>query len=264
VPVVPTVARISITPVKSLGLHHPDEVRLETFGVAENRRFYVAEPDGRLVNGAGFGPLVAIRADYRAQDDGHGEWLALRFPDQTVVDGDPCHVGATVETDFFGQSAWGSILEGPWATALSAYAGRPLILVRCARPGDANDSASVSIFSTASAEELARRSGSDRALDSRRFRMLLEVGGSRPHEEDEWVGSPVRIGAALVRVLRPIPRCVVTTQDPATGVKDFDALKAIAAYRGLREGRKIDFGVYAEVLEAGTIRVGDPVEPAGS
>ena len=125
-----TVARISITPVKSLGLHHPDEVRLETFGVAENRRFYLAEPDGRLVNGAGFGPLVAIRAEYRARNDGHDEWLSLRFPDQTIVEGNPCHVGATVETDFFGQSARGSILEGPWAAALSAYAGRPLILVR--------------------------------------------------------------------------------------------------------------------------------------
>ena len=259
-----TVARISITPVKSLGLHHPDEVRLETFGVAENRRFYLAEPDGRLVNGAGFGPLVAIRAEYRARNDGHDEWLSLRFPDQTIVEGNPCHVGATVETDFFGQSARGSILEGPWAAALSAYAGRPLILVRSGQPGDANDSAPVSIFSTASAEELARRSGSDRALDSRRFRMLLEVEGSRPHEEDEWVGSPVRIGAALVRVLRPIPRCVITTQDPSTGVKEFDTLKAIVAYRGLREGRNIDFGVYANVMEAGTIRVGDPVEPGAA
>jgi MOSC domain-containing protein len=259
-----TVARISITPVKSLGLHHPDEIRLETFGVAENRRFYVAEPDGSLVNGADFGPLVAVRAEYRARDDGHGEWLSLRFPDQSTVEGDPCHIGATVETDFFGRSARGSILEGPWAAALTTYAGRPLILARCGQPGDANDSAPVSIFSTASAEELARRSGSGRALDARRFRMLLEVAGSRPHEEDEWVGSPVRIGAALVRVLRPVSRCVITTQDPSTGFKDFETLKAIAAYRGLREGRKIDFGVYADVLEAGPIRVGDPVEPVGS
>ena len=35
-----TVARISIAPVKSLALQHPDRVRLETWGVPENRRFY--------------------------------------------------------------------------------------------------------------------------------------------------------------------------------------------------------------------------------
>jgi hypothetical protein len=32
----------------------------------------------------------------------------------------------------------------------------------------------------------------------------------------------------------------------------------IKAYRGLREGKKIDFGVYGTVERPGTVRVGDP------
>ena len=53
----------------------------------------------------------------------------------------------------------------------------------------------------------------------------------------------------------------MTTRNPETGVKDFDTLKEIKSYRGLREGKSIDFGVYADVVTPGTIRVGDPVEP---
>jgi len=89
--------------------------------------------------------------------------------------------------------------------------------------------------------------------------MLLEVAGCAPHEEDSWVGRRVRVGDALVEILGPVPRCATTTRDPSTGIRDFDALRAIAAYRGRREGKKIDFGVYARALEPGTVRVGDSV-----
>jgi uncharacterized protein YcbX len=71
----------------------------------------------------------------------------------------------------------------------------------------------------------------------------------------------VRIGDAVVRVAGPVPRCAVTTQHPDTGVRTLDTLAGIKSYRGLREGRKLDFGVYFDVEEPGLVRVGDPVEP---
>jgi uncharacterized protein YcbX len=55
---------------------------------------------------------------------------------------------------------------------------------------------------------------------------------------------------------------VITTQDPDTGRRDFATLHAIKAYRGMREGRKIDFGVYAEVVTPGAVAVGDAVVPS--
>jgi uncharacterized protein YcbX len=92
--------------------------------------------------------------------------------------------------------------------------------------------------------------------------MLIQVAGAvRPHQEDEWMGSELRIGQAVVRVTRPDPRCVITTQDPDTGHRDFPTLHAIKAYRGMREGRKIDFGVYADVVTPGSVAVGDEVAP---
>ena len=48
-------------------------------------------------------------------------------------------------------------------------------------------------------------------------------------------------------------------QPPPRRARDFDALRAIKAYRGLRNGKHVDFGVYGDVEQPGRIRVGDPV-----
>jgi uncharacterized protein len=252
-----TVAHLSVAPVKSMRLLHVDEVRLERFGVPENRRFFVADPDGRLVTAAKCGVLLAVVPRY----DPGTESLALEFPDGSRAEADATKVGEPIESSFYGRPVAAHVLEGPWSAALSEYAGRPLSLARVDRPGDGNDEAPVSIASTASAEELARRSGRPEALDARRFRMLVEVFGCRPHEEDTWNGSRVRIGEAVVRVVSPVARCVITTKDPSTGRKDFDTLKAIPAYRGKEQGQRVLFGVYAKVVEPGAIHVGDPVDP---
>jgi uncharacterized protein YcbX len=250
------VARLSIAPMKSMALHHPDRIRLEPFGVVENRRFYLAETDGRLVSTGRNGSLLRVVASYEPST----EWLALRFPDGSSVEGDAAALGEPVTTSFYGRPVSGRALNGPWAPAVSAFLGRPVLVVRPDGPGAANDEAPVSLVSSASAEELARRSGHTGPLDSGRFRMLVELSGCEPHEEDTWAGQHLRLGEAVVEVGGPIPRCVVTTLDPLTGEKDFDTLKAIASYRGVTPDRDINFGVYALVLQPGTIAVGDEAE----
>ena len=60
---------------------------------------------------------------------------------------------------------------------------------------------------------------------------------------------------------KPDARCAMTTRNPDTGERDFDTLAAIRDYRGLRNGKHLDFGVYADVEEPGPVRLGDPVEP---
>lgn len=251
-----TVVRLSIAPVKSMALQHPDRVRLEPFGVVEDRRFYLAEEDGRLVSGGKNGSLMRIRTTY----DAEREWLMLRFPDGSVVEGDTTSVGEPVVTSFYGRPVTGRVVIGPWAEAVSSYLGRPVLLVRPDVPGQASDEAPVSLISTASGEELARRSGRVSPVDTRRFRMLVELAGCAPHEEDTWAGRMLRIGQALLEVGGPIARCVVTTLDPDVGVKDFDTLKLIAAYRGVDPDGGINFGRYASVIEPGTIALGDPAE----
>ncbi|HEX9234670.1 MAG TPA: MOSC N-terminal beta barrel domain-containing protein, partial [Actinomycetota bacterium] len=137
----PSVSGISITPVKSMRLHHPDRVRLEPFGVLENRRFYIAEPTGRLFNNRRFGPLQRVRAEW----DPDADRLSLHFPDGTIVEGDSSVPGKEIRTDFFGRAASGHVVAGPFSRAISEYVGERVVLARTLRPGEASDSAPVSL-----------------------------------------------------------------------------------------------------------------------
>lgn len=250
------VSRLSVTPVKGLALHHPEEATLDEHGVAANRRFYLVREDGRLFSGLQHGPLVRVRAEW----DEEADRLSLLFPDGTIVAGE-VQLGEPVHTDFWRRrDVPGRVVEGPWAEALSALASRRLRLVKADVPGAAVDVEPVTLVSEESVAELARQAGRD-TVDGRRFRMLVDLAGCSPHEEDSWAGRRVRIGAAVLEVGGPVPRCATTTRDPATGVRDFDTLRAIEAYRGRRDGHDIDFGVYARVVESGRVRVGDAVEP---
>jgi uncharacterized protein len=252
---VPTVARISTTPVKSLLLHHPEEILLEPFGVATDRRFYLIREDGRLLAGLHHGPLALVRADWEPGPDR----LRLTFPDGEMVEGE-VGLAEPVLTDFWGHRVGGRVVLGPWAEALATYAGRAVRLVKADEPAGGVDVEPLTLVSSESIAELARQAGFD-AVDGRRFRMLLEIEGCTPHEEDTWAGRRVRLGESEVQIGGPVPRCATTTRDPSTGQRDFDALREIAAYRGKREGKKVDFGVYARIAEPGRVRVGDPVEP---
>jgi hypothetical protein len=253
---VASLAWISIAPVKGLALAQPPEVSLEPHGVAENRRFYLVDEDGRRYGLIRDGRLVQVAAE----TDAGGTRLTLTFPDGEVVAGE-VEPGEPVATDFYGRRVEGRLVDGPWAEALSAFAGRALRLVRAERPGGGVDRARgpVSLVSRGSAEQLSAHAGVP--VDPRRFRMLFGIEGVRPHEEDEWVGREVALGEAAVRVLERVARCAITTQDPDTGERDLDTLRLIDGYRPRDAEGGICFGVWGDVARPGVVRVGDPVEP---
>ena len=257
----PVVTRISVAPVKALGLVHPESVLLERHGVAENRRFHIVDADRRRFNQLRNGALVQIRPEY----DADKERLTLHFPDGSVADGE-VSLGEEVTTDFYGgRPVAGNYVEGPWSAALSEWAGQSLRLVQ-SPPGLAVDRGRghVSLISTASLAQLGRSGDQAGPVDGRRFRMLFELDGCAPHEEDDWVKRHLRIGGSTVRIRGDVGRCAITTQNPDTGAPDFDTLRTISAYRGFTENdagqRHIPFGVYGEVTDPGRVAVGDSVE----
>src|SRR2546430_2697308 len=129
---VPVVSRLSLTPVKALALHHPDEVVVEPHGITTNQRFYLVAEDGRVANGNFHGPLVRLWADW----DEPADRLTIRFPEGHEISG-VVEVDGAVETDFFGlHVVEGRVVVGPWAEALSDWIGKPVRLVKADRPGD--------------------------------------------------------------------------------------------------------------------------------
>ena len=252
-----TVTRISIAPVKGLALVHPDAVELELTGVPENRRFHIVDANGRRYGQIRNGRLAQVKPTY----DEERQHLTLTFPDGTTAHG-IVEAADEITTDFYGRPVKGRIVHGPWSAALSHGFDRPLRLVQ-SEPGQALDRGRghVSLISEASLEELARQAGQHEPVDGRRFRMLFQVDGLDPHGEDAWLRRQIRIGEALVRFRGVVGRCAITTQNPETGVPDFNTLRVLNEYRGLSEKRELPFGVYGEVLEPGRIHVGDAAEP---
>jgi uncharacterized protein YcbX len=249
-----TVSRLSITPVRSLALQHPESVEIGPRGVLDDRRFTLLTQDGRIFDATKFGPLVAVRA----QLEHDPERLTITLPDGATIS-DEVQLGEAITAHIYGREFAARPVIGPWAAALSDYAGKQLTLIRSERRPAERDRNDVSIVSEASVQELSRQANDGALLDARRFRMLIQVAGARPHQEDEWLGSEVDIGPVVVRVTRQDPRCVITTQDPETGLRDFPTLHAIKAYRGVRDGKAIDFGVYADVVVPGTVHLGDEI-----
>jgi len=253
------VSRISIAAVKGLAVRQVDTVEVGPNGVAENRRLHLVDAAGRMVNGKTSMRLTLVGSRLESE----AGTLALDFPGQGVVSG-ALQLGAPFETVFFGRPASGRLVVGPWNAALSAWAGIDVRLVMSDEVGAASDrgpGAGVSIVSEASIADLARTGGAG-ALDSRRFRMLFEIDGVEPYAEDTWIGRQVRIGEAVVLPHGNVGRCVVTTCDPATGLRDFDTLGVLATYRReIETTEPLPLGVVGDVVTTGRVRVGDPVTP---
>ena len=251
---------MSLAPVKSLRLTSVDAIELELTGIRGDRRYYLVDEEGALLNAKRVPALLAVSAE---ADDGR---LLLRFPDGPEVTGD-VELGERIVTSFFGRPVEGRLVEGPWSDALTAYVGRPLRLARTEREGDGVDRgrlAGATLVSTASLDALRVAAGEDQPVDGRRFRMTIGIDGVEPHAEDGWIGGLVNLGGAMVAVREHVGRCAVTTLDPDRGIRDLDTLGTIAAYRGdVLTREPLPFGVWCEVVAPGRVAVGDPIEPAG-
>ena len=150
-----------------------------------------------------------------------------------------------MQTRFFGRPRAARPVIGPFSEALSATSpGVRLTLVEPEHPAmDRGRRGAFSLLSTAALN----------GFDPRRFRMLFGVDGIPAHAEDDWIGERVRIGDAVVRPFSGTGRCLVTSQDPDTGVADMDMLgphprvparrpRRAAAVRRPRRGRAVGHG----------------------
>jgi MOSC domain-containing protein len=252
VPVI--VTGLATTPVKGMRLLAVDRVELERNGARGNRRFYVIDERDRMVNGKQLSGLTTLVAEYSEAE----ERLALTFPDGTVVDGRIGRGGA-MRTQFFSAEGEAAVIAGPWSEALSEHLGQPLRLVEAPGSVDRGPDGGVSLISRGSLARLAEAAAQPE-VDSRRFRMLIEIDGVGPHAEDRWVGRLASVGDAVVRFGGHVGRCLITSMDPETGETDLPTLDVLRDYRGdANTTEPLPFGIYGQVLQPGAVRVGDPV-----
>lgn len=245
------VEALAIAPVKGMQLAGVSEVQLRPWGPEGDRAFVVVDDRGALVQTRRTPELLAVAACW---DAGRG-LLTLTFPDGASVAAAP-RPGEPRPVELYGgRRVSGRAFGGPLADALSEHLGRPVRLAALDPGQTAADDHPVTLMSAASLAQLAGALGGT-APDPRRFRMTITAGGAEAWAEDGWMGQEVTVGDALLRVLGPVPRCVVTTRDPDAGAADLPVLKAVARLRGKDA---VTFGVWCGVVRPGRVRVGDPV-----
>lgn len=117
------------------------------------------------------------------------------------------------------------------------------------------DEGAVSLITRAAIDSVSAAAGVP--PDVRRFRpnFVIEGAADEPFPDDEWVGHVIRFGegadAPAVSVSMRDVRCVMLNLDPDSGVQDPRLMKAAVR---LNENCA---GVYATVIRAGTVKVGD-------
>lgn len=243
----PFVTTLRVAPVKGLASVIRDEVWLDAAGVAEDRRVLLLDDDGAVITLRSHPRLVRIVPDL----DLAGGVLSVTMPDGTVAASELADAGTLLHTSLYGKQRAGHELPGDVADALTSAAGERVRVMVADTTGVGWDEGPVSLLGSSSAAALG---GPD--ADAARYRMLVEIDGTQPYEEDTWVGRDVALGDAVVHVTQQLGRCVIITHSPVTGEKDWDGLGALARERGPGQ---LCLGVIAAVTRPGAVRVGSPV-----
>ena len=266
----PVVDAIVRYPVKGAGGAPLEEARVDEFGIHLDRRWMLVDAEGVFLSQRHHPQLALLRP--RVESDA----LVLEAPgtESLAVALEP--EGATVEV-----RVWDSVVEAvevgagtaEWAEAFLGEPARLVFMPRSTlrpverahlppdRPSGGGERVSFAdaypllLLSRESLDELNRRLESPVPMN--RFRPNLVVRGvGRPHGEDAW--RRVRIGELELDVVKPCPRCAVTTVDQASGEKGVEPLRTLAKYR--KSGGNTWFGQNLVQRGVGTLRVGDPVQ----
>jgi uncharacterized protein YcbX len=218
-------------PVKSMAAEALSQAQVGWHGIAGDRRWAFVRP---RMERSGF-PWLTLRevADMRQ--------FTPRFADPAEPDKSRTLVRTPEDDEYEVTDA-----------ALAARLGEGVRVIK--QDVGVFDALPLSLITTSTVDGIAALS--ERSLGPARFRPNLLVAAAPGEEfpEDTWIGATLRIGNEMrMRVDVRDPRCVITTMDPDTGVRDPRVLREIARRRGNCAG------VYGTTVTPGPIAVGNAV-----
>jgi uncharacterized protein YcbX len=223
-----TVATLWRYPVKSMLGEECAQVELTARGVRGDRQLAIRSADGKFGSGKNSRRFRHIEGLFTFRAHLGDESTEIAFPDGRRLRADDPAIDAS----------------------LSEALGMPVTL---AREGEVShfDSSPIHLVGTSSLAWLRARLPQSQ-VDERRFRPNITLATDQ--SELSWIGRTLQIGNTVkLRVTAPTGRCGMTTAAQTDLPFDPKILRCIAQEAGE------DFGVYAEVLQPGTISRGDEV-----
>lgn len=267
-----TLAALYIYPVKSLAGTARDECAVEPWGLAADRRWLLARPDGGKITQRER-PRLALASAEPLPDGG----LRLYAPDREPFDvAVPDPVVGTVSVQVWKWEVEGVPAAREASEWFSGYLGEEVQLVHLddptrrqidpayGRPGESVSFAAdfpLLLTTLTSLDALnsliAQGDHADEGpLPMNRFRPNAVLRGPAPWAEDGW--RRIRIGEVTFRVVKPCGRCVVTTINQHSAERGKEPLRTLARHR--RFGDQVVFGQNIVPETPGRLRVGDTFE----
>lgn len=266
------VQSLHVHPVKSVKGTAPDEIVVEPWGPAGDRRWAVVDTTGAVITQRQQARLALASA--RPLPGGRIELSGPGMPGLVVEVPEP---GPLEPVVLFGKKVETVVAASAAAEWFTAYLGQPARLVHMddpavRRPVDPDYALPGETVSLADAYPLLLATSSsldalneliaqgehpeEGPLPMNRFRPNLVVGGpAAAWAEDGW--RRIAIGDAVFRGVRECGRCIVTTTDQVTSERGREPLKTLARHR--RIGKSLAFGRQLVPVVTGTVRVGDEV-----
>ena len=273
----PSLAQIWRYPVKSMIGGVVDSAEISMLGIVGDRVWALRDLERGGIRGAKkIKGLMQLAARYRDAD------VVITLPDGREVSSSDHDIDVSLSTALGHQVTLESLptdgnlehfLRGPRdsddpVAELRAVFGReegeplpnfaafpPEIVQYESPPGTHYDCWPLMVMTTQALAALAAQlPGSN--TDVRRFRpsLVVDTAGAPGHPEFDWKGRTARIGTVRVEFLDPCPRCVMVTHKVDDSIEeDRDVLRHIV--RDLDQ----NLGVYARILEPGSMRTGDAV-----
>jgi uncharacterized protein len=256
-----------IYPLKSARGLDLDNAEVQPRGLVDDRRWMVVDTQGRFVSARKIPAMVLIDAVVDADNGaltlsapGHGP-LRIEVPGAALpkvgveVWQSPCPAR---EADAAANAWIAQVLGGDFRLVHMADDCLRPVSATWSRDGDIvsfADGFPLLLIGTASLADLNRRLS--RPVTMTNFRPNIIVHTDAPFVEDQW--KRIRVGAVEFDVCKPCTRCILTTVDPITGIKDAEGepLATLKTFRRFDIG--VTFGQNLIPRGTGVLHAGDNV-----
>ena len=261
-----TLSQIYIYPIKSLGGISLETALVQERGLQYDRRWMLVDENNQFLTQRTFAEMALLQVELTA--DGLRVQHKIKPLAPLLIPFEP------LTQEQFQVSVWDdvctaievSIAANAWfSEALNRFCRLVYMPETTRRPVDTAhahqgeivsfaDGYPILVIGEASLQDLNTRL--ENPVPMNRFRPSLVFTGGKPYEEESW--NFFSIQKNQFQGVKPCSRCVLTTIDKNTAIKEQEPLRTLSAYR--RVGHKVLFGQNVLPLTPGSsISIGDVI-----
>ena len=257
-------SEIFIYPIKSLGGISVDSALVEERGLKYDRRFLLVDENNLFMTQRDFAEMALLilsfgENEFKVLNTKDGSHILLPFKSDSKE-----IISVKIWDDVCNAVQVNKILDNWFSTVINKKCSlvyMPDDEKRIVEKKYINEDHIVSfadaypflIIGESSLDDLNSRL--ETPLPMNRFRPNFVFTGGNPYEEDNW--KDFKIGDVKFKAVKPCARCVITTTDQATAIRNEEPLKTLSNYRKINN--KVMFGMNVICNKTGRLSINENI-----